>query len=147
MIKTIQLVVLLSVLAVVSCGNSQFTEVVVAQFENGNPKTVHRTFAKKKAEAHVIEVHFYENGALHMEGPLVNGKRHGYWRSWYAEGVLWSEGYFEHGQRHGKGIVYHPSGLKQLEGDYENGRKTGVWQSWDETGMLISTVDFTLQPE
>jgi antitoxin component YwqK of YwqJK toxin-antitoxin module len=139
--------ILLILLFLFSCGNKNFTEVVVEQYDDGNPKVVQRTFVKKTHEAHVIEVHFYPDGALHMEGPIVKGNRHGQWRSWYADGVLWSEGWFEQGKRQGKGIVYHPSGLKHIEGEYTNGEKSGIWQTWDETGTLISTVDFSSQPE
>lgn len=123
-----------------SCAPREARETIVSKYENGQPRVVQQTGTKS---SEIIELHYYASGKVHMQGPIVDGQRHGLWKSWYEDGILWSEGSFEQGLRHGKGVVYHPGGLKHIEGEYENGKKTGIWQAWDETGILVSTTDYT----
>lgn len=136
-------ILLFSLLMTISCTPKQQTEEIIARHVNGKPKITHQLMKAADGSLQLIESHFFESGKLSMQGPLVDGKRNGYWKSWYEDGKLWSEGGFENGERQGVGIVYHANGQKHLEGTYAKGIKTGVWKSWDENGSLNSSVDLT----
>ncbi|MDE0313574.1 MAG: hypothetical protein OXM61_01615 [Candidatus Poribacteria bacterium] len=81
-------------------------------------------------------------------GEMVNGKKHGYWITYFASGLKRSEGNFIHGKKDGKWILYHKNGNissvayfrdDKYEGDYicyhENGNRKwgGPYKKHDGT--------------
>ena len=134
---------ILSVLFLTACENEQKMPValrteIVEIWEDGLPKLVQLYGKLDGQEVVVREIHYYPDGQKWMEGPLLNGQRHGLWKSWFETGILWSEGSYENGKRQGKGTVYHPNGKKFHRGSYENGKRSGKWEWWDDDGDRIS---------
>jgi antitoxin component YwqK of YwqJK toxin-antitoxin module len=116
---------------------------IVDIWDNGRAKTV-RLYAEIDGEREAIrEIYYYSDGAKNLEGPLLNGKREGLWKSWYEDGSLWSEGQFRNGMRQGPAVVYYPNGQKMLEGHYTDNERTGLWRSWDEEGRLINETNMS----
>lgn len=84
---------------------------------------------------------YHENGQLKMEGPMVNGKRHGVWTSWYENGLKWSETTFSHGIKSGRTITYYDNGMMRYNGEYDNDERVGVWNFYNQEGVLEKQVD------
>ena len=111
---------------------------IIDIWDNGRPKTV-RLYSEIEGKREAIhEIYYYSDGSLNLEGPLLNGKREGLWKSWYEDGSLWSEGEFRDGLRQGPAVVFYPNGKKMLEGHYTDNERTGLWKSWDDEGHLIN---------
>ncbi len=88
-----------------------------------------------------IEQDFYDNGQLKMEGPVVNGQRHGLWKSWYENGLKWSETTFKSGVKTGPTTTYYENGMMRYSGQYENDQRVGSWQFYNREGKLEKSVD------
>jgi hypothetical protein len=132
--------------AIFSCNNSPekipvVDSRIIELWDNGQPRVVWVYGLLNDEKVAVREIQYFANGIKSMEGPLVNEKRHGEWKSWYEDGSLWSEGAFREGFRHGKGVVYHPNGRKFIEGSYLNGKRVGTWQWYDKEGNEISEAE------
>jgi antitoxin component YwqK of YwqJK toxin-antitoxin module len=85
----------------------------------------------------------YENGQTHIQGNLLDDKRHGLWASYYLNGVKWSEDEYYEGQRNGKTISYYPSGLFRYKGTYIDDEPAGNWIFYDEEGKIQKEEDFS----
>lgn len=124
--------------ALVAC---QSTE---EQSENHTESKVANTTAEPKKPAEKgVKIHreYHENGQLKMEGPMVNGKRHGVWISWYENGLKWSETTFSHGIKSGRTVTYYDNGMMRYNGEYANDERVGVWHFYNEEGKLDKKVD------
>lgn len=81
------------------------------------------------------EKYFYEDGTLRMEGPVLDGKRHGEWKSYTMQGALLSVNRYKNGAYHGRYENYFPSGNKRIEGDYIDGHEVGEWIIYNASGQ------------
>lgn len=111
-------------------------EKVVASFANGDPQIVREFEEKDGAPIAGYEKEYYEDGNLLKEGPIVNNKRHGYWKTYYRSGKIWSESMFYEGTLDDTIKGYYTNGNLKYRGIYNNGQKTGVWLFFDENGKL-----------
>ena len=68
------------------------------------------------------------------EGKTVNGKKDGYWITYYANGNKRSEGNFRMGVKDGNWIQYYSNGNKKSEGRFKNGLNEGWYVCWHENG-------------
>ena len=69
-------------LSIFSCSRNIITENIVEQYEDGGKKVVHYYQEKKNGELTWIrETWFYQEGMKHLEGPIVDGKRNGEFKS------------------------------------------------------------------
>ncbi len=130
----------------VSCDSSQkpptaLRTEIVEIWDDGLPKLVQLFDLGNHAHQAVREIHYYPDGQKYMEGPLLEGKRHGKWQSWYKSGMLWSTGDFEAGLRQGRGTIYHSNGKKFMEGNYLHGKRVGKWKFWDQAGNSITEAE------
>ena len=57
------------------------------------------------------------------EGEILNGKKHGYWVTYYANGFKRSEGRYIEGKKEGLWIQYHKNGNKASEASFREGKK------------------------
>lgn len=48
-------------------------------------------------------------------GEMVDGKKHGYWITYYANGLKRSQGRYINGKKEGPWIQYHKNGSKATE--------------------------------
>ena len=137
------LVLLLIGFVIASCSNDGSSKVkvgkkekVVASFANGEPQIV-RTFEEVDGTPVAsYEKEYYDDGNLLKEGPVVNNKRHGYWKTYYRSGKIWNEGTFYEGTLTDTVKGYYTDGQLKYRGIYKNGSKTGVWLFFDENGKL-----------
>ena len=71
-------------------------------------------------------------------GEMVNGKKHGYWITYYASGVKRSEGNYVKGNKDGLWIYYHKNGNQSGEESFRNGKHEGDCITYHENGNLRS---------
>lgn len=90
----------------------------------------------------VEEKWYHENGALQLEGKIVDNQREGEFRGYYPSGKLMSVGEFKQGKREGKGTIYYENGVVSIENEYCGGKKCGLWKFYDEDGNLESVKEF-----
>lgn len=137
----------------ISCNNTPekipvVDSAIIELWDNGQPRVVWVYGLLNDEKVAIMEIQYFANGTKSMEGPLLNEKRHGEWKSWYEDGSLWSEGSFREGFRHGKGVVYHSNGRKFIEGTYLNGKRVGTWLWYDKEGNVISEAEgLSLAPD
>ena len=128
---------------IASCGNDGPKEVkigkkekVVSAFANETPQIVREFENKDGTPIAVYEKEYYEDGNLLKEGPIINNKRHGDWKTYYRSGKIWSEMTFYEGMLDDTIKGYYTNGNLKYQGLYNNGQKTGVWLTYDEDGNL-----------
>lgn len=80
-------------------------------------------FLNGKRHGHWVE---RDRGGPVREGPYVEGKRHGHWVFRYANGNV-EEGPFVNDEMHGRWVVRTSNGYMRAEGSYVNGEKQGHW--------------------
>ena len=113
----------------------------------GEPSTVEKDTdpnpATKTDPEPTVKKHkeYHENGQLKIEGEMVNGKRHGLWKSFYPDGKKWSETTFENGAKTGRTVTFYENGMMRYQGQYTNNERSGVWKFYNEEGALEKTVD------
>ena len=90
----------------------------------------------------IYEKEYYEDGNPLKEGPIVNDKRDGRWKSYYRDGTLWSEGDYANGVREGLTKSYFPNGKLRYEGNFTNGVKSGQWNFYNENGTFEKMATF-----
>ncbi|MCF8257170.1 MAG: hypothetical protein K9J06_06435 [Flavobacteriales bacterium] len=86
-------------------------------------------------EAEIVRF-YYPDGALSSEGPMVNGRPNGYWRTYYPSGSLKSEGNRSNHQLDSLWSFYAESGVLENEIFYGEDKRNGPARSYDETGSL-----------
>lgn len=75
---------------------------------------------------------------LQDTGEMVDGKKHGYWITFYADGGKRSEGNYIRGKKDGLWINYHRNGNKSGEASFRDGKYEGACISYHENGNLRS---------
>lgn len=129
-------------LAIFSCSRNTIVEDIIECYNDGNKKVVHYYQEMKNGERTMVgEAWFYQEGMKHLEGPIVDGKRNGDFKTYYKSGSIQSEGNFVNGKREGKATVYHENGKVNYEGFYKNGKECGIWKFYDENGDLYNEVN------
>ena len=84
----------------------------------------------------------YENGIVSSEGPMVDGKPEGYWKTYYPNGTLKSEGNRVNHQLDGIWKFYSADSVISQEISYQKGLKTGLRKIYFESGILSKQDDF-----
>jgi len=69
-------------------------------------------------------------------GEMVDGKKHGYWITYYANGLKRSEGNYIHGKKDGPWIQYHKNGNTYTEAFFRDDKHEGTYTSYHENGTL-----------
>ena len=72
------------------------------------------------------------------DGEMIDGKKHGYWVTYYANGLKRSEGGYVHGKKEGPWITYHKNGNKASEASFRDGKYEGPCITYHENGNLRS---------
>ena len=71
-------------------------------------------------------------------GEMVDGKKHGYWITYYANGGKRSEGNYIHGKKDGLWIHYYKNGNISGEASFRDGKYEGACITYHENGNLRS---------
>jgi len=145
------LLIIVVFLVVTSCNDNKIKKVklgddeqVLEAYANGSPRIVRVVKQKDDKVKFEFEKEYYEDGNLLKEGPIVDNKRDGRWKSYYRDGTLWSEGDYAQGERHGLTKTYFPNGKLRYEGNFKMGIKSGQWNFYDENGTFLKTASFLM---
>ena len=68
-------------------------------------------------------------------GEMVDGKKHGYWITYYANGLKRSEGNYVHGKKDGPWIQYHKNGNVASEAFFRENKHEGEYICYYENGV------------
>ena len=126
------------VLFLAACGDG-LTEKVVESYDNGQPTVVRYYNNDNQC---IREVHYYDNGALYMEGEMAGDVRNGKWTSYFPDGKVQSSGYFKDDRRTGQSLVYYENGNLWMDGCYRDGSRIGPWYYYDEQGYPTDTINY-----
>ncbi len=85
---------------------------------------------------------FYQVGDNRDEGTYAEGMRNGTWKSFYSDGTLRFEGKFVDDLPNGEHTWFWPDGKLKQQGQYVMGRKNGDWKRYDESSLLIITINY-----
>lgn len=141
--KLLNIIILALVLASCTSKEVRHCEKVVRRHDTNNSPWIVRYYdVVGKDSTWVFEKWFHDNGTLNLEGPIVNGKREGSFKSYYPSGKLMSKGTFHEGLREGRGVVYFENGGISIDGNYKNGEMTGIWKYFDENGKIIDIKEY-----
>ncbi len=118
-----------------SCSHNNLIEDVLTRHEDGSKKEV-RYYKENKdgSKDCVRETWYYEEGMVHLDGPIFMGKRNGEFKTYYKSGELMSKGTFVDGIREGEAFTYYENGNVKYYGMYKNGKECGIWKFYDENG-------------
>jgi len=137
------IIFLMAGIIVASCSNDgpkkvqlSDKEKVITSFANGEPQIVRQFEDVEGTPEATYQKEYYDDGNLLKEGPILNNKRHGYWKTYYRNGKLWNESTFSDGMLIDTIKGYYTDGQLKYQGIYKNGQKTGVWLFFDEEGKL-----------
>ena len=82
-------------------------------------------------------ISYYDNGQLNWKVNYKNGLKEGKWVSYYENGKLWSEGeYDKFGEMTGEWVSYYDNGQLKQGGKYENGYMSGKQVFYNKDGTI-----------
>lgn len=87
-------------------------------------------------------VHYYANGRMSSELPIVNGKAEGVMRTWDTSGVVIEEISYSKGKPHGSYHKADGQGRTLTKGYYKNGAKDSTWTEYYLTGAVRSQKNY-----
>ena len=140
-----RLFVLLSIVLVfAACQNKvkQVQKVIHCYAETDIPWVTYIYEVNGTDSTWVEEKWYHENGALQLEGKVVDNQREGEFRGYYPTGELMSVGEFKNGKREGKGKIYFESGKINIINEYCDGVPCGMWEFFDEEGNLVDIKEY-----
>ena len=141
-----KILTLLFIITMISCDRETLVEDIISRHDDGNKK---ETFVYRVnddgSKTKVRETWYYMEGMKHLDGPIVDDKRNGIFKTYYKSGVLMSEGTFVDGIREGKATIYRENGNIHYEGQYKNGKECGIWRFYDEDGTLQKEINRDLR--
>ena len=141
-----KILTLLFIITMISCDRETLVEDIISRHDDGNKK---ETFVYRVnddgSKTKVRETWYYMEGMKHLDGPIVDDKRNGIFKTYYKSGVLMSEGTFVDGIREGNATIYRENGNIHYEGQYKNGKEYGIWRFYDEDGTLQKEINRDLR--
>lgn len=134
---------IISILFLVACGRS--TEWETTQYYPTGEELVKQEFYIENSDTiYIYQKVLYKDGALQMEGNLLDGKREGLWKAYFPDGSIWSETTFKAGVTDGPTLANYKNGLLRYKGEYTDGQLTGEWVWYDSLGGLNEKKNFDL---
>jgi len=73
---------------------------------------------------------YYDNGQLWIKCFYKNGELDGYWEKYFDNGNLYSKGSYINGERDGIWEEYYYNGQLESKGSFKNDKKDGIWEEW-----------------
>ena len=71
-----------------------------------------------------------------QKGTIIDGKRDGFWESYYANGQLNWKGNYINDQLDGPWEYYHENGQLSFKGNYIEGKEQGIFEHFKENGKF-----------
>lgn len=72
----------------------------------------------------------------------INGKKEGYWETYYSNGNLNMKGHYKNGKKEGYSEFFWKNGNYQKMGEFKMGKKCGQWSYFDNSGNLSSVGNY-----
>ncbi len=127
----------LSLALLFSCGNSDQN----AESEGKNEaEIITEPTVQEKTIPDGDYVEYHENGALSIQGQILNGRKEGLWVSFHDNGNKQSESTYSNGVLHGKTATFHPNGQLMYLGYFKHGERDAVWAFYNENGTQLKEV-------
>lgn len=81
---------------------------------------------------------------IKFRGPQDSeGRRHGIWYFYDESGAQISMTDFKHGLKNGVSLKKFPNGGVHYTGEYENDVQVGIWKTYDTSGELVDSTNYT----
>ena len=97
-----------------------------------------------EVEDGVFKQYYPGKKKVKFEGPQDEaGLRHGIWYFYSENGTKISMTEFKHGKKNGVSLHRYPNGSVHYSGEYEDDRQVGLWKTYDATGKLVDSTDYT----
>lgn len=100
-------------------------------------ETIHYNHGKADG---VVKIYYPNTTNLTLDCMYANGKRNGYYKTYFENGRIHEDGEYKDNSRHGHWKIYTPEGMLEEEGDYVNGYREGEWKDYrkDKSGELVN---------
>jgi len=141
MTKRVFLMGMLSILLFAACGRSTEWETI-QYYPTGEELIRQEYYVEEGDTVYIYQKIFYKDGALQMEGNLLDGKREGTWRSYFPDSSVWSETTFKAGITNGPTLTNYSNGQLRYKGEYTDGVESGEWFWYDSLGGLYEQKNF-----
>ena len=82
------------------------------------------------------DVHFIGDVIGHQNGTIINGKRDGFWESYYDNGQLNWKGNYKDDCLDGPWEYYHENGQLSYKGNYKAGLEEGLFEHFQKNGKF-----------
>lgn len=86
--------------------------------------------------------HYFITGGPDVEIPFKDGKRNGYYKSWYKNEKLYAEGWYKDGEKEGYWHYYNADGTPQSTSYYINGTKHGTSREFHNDGTPYRNIRY-----
>lgn len=73
----------------------------------------------------------------------TEGERHGIWYFYAENGTKISMTEFRHGKKNGVSLKRFSDGRVHYTGEYADDIQVGIWKTYDETGKLMDSTNYT----
>lgn len=143
MIKRVLTLAILSTLILVACGRSTAWKTI-QYYPTGEALVSQEYYIENDDTVYFYQKVLYKDGAIQMEGNLLDGKREGLWKAYFPDGSIWSETSFKAGVTDGPTLANYKNGQLRYKGEYSDGQLTGEWVWYDSLGGLNEKKNFDL---
>ncbi len=87
---------------------------------------------------------FYESGAKHYEGEVVNGVEQGAWTFWWENGQVQQKGFFRDGKLDSLWEYFNEDGQRYRSGSFKSNLQDGAWQDYHPNGKVAASGNYYL---
>jgi len=134
MIKALQTAVFRWSTALVVASFFMCSNVVLAQTSGSGGRQVFEDGHHKVMASTKRGLRGYSTDAVYEEGPYLNNRRSGMWKTYYSNGNLKSEITYNLGRKNGPYVLYYEDGTEMERGNWAKNRMKGEYQLSYENG-------------
>lgn len=136
------LLFVIPLLMLTACGREKTYVVGETAFctglEDSNPESVY-CVDDKDAPINGIVIEHFENGNIHREMTIKNGRENGLEKEYYEDGTLRVETNAVDGRAVGGSKLYNPDGKLYMEMNWVDGTATDI-KVYDDAGNIVATM-------
>lgn len=86
--------------------------------------------------------HYHPNGSIATAEQFLNGKRHGFWRTWATSGLQSLDAPYQNNRLEGTKSTWWDNGELRSENEYVAGVMQGVSSMWYQSGALYKRMNY-----
>lgn len=121
-----------------------YTGIYVEEYPDGVMKT---QISISKGKKNGLMKLFYPDGSINELRMYKNNLMHGTWVTFNDKGIKTAEANYALDKKNGKWYIWDETGILRYDMTYFEGNKAGTWLMWNEKGELISTKEYSLNPD